>query len=311
MRSVFFYAAIVFTSSIYFCYGWGFFGHKLIAEWSIYAVPNPLFNLYSTNINSLKNYSIAPDQIKNIEPFEYCRHYIDMENVDTIDIINFNIDSCLESSRCCNNGILPYIIEEEFNQLITAFKSNNINNILFCSGKLSHYVSDLCVPFHTTENYDGQLSNQEGIHALWESYLPERNYNQINLFGIKAEPEHDINSRILLELENAHDLVDSILGKHFDCLQELGNNSYGFFERRGKIEKGYSRQFMDCFYSSTKTDIEGQLIKSIALTSDLWLTAWIYAGKPNLNNLETAEITTHLEYNTVDSSINFNKRKHE
>ena len=58
--------------------------------------------------------------------------------------------------------------------------------IIKFSAELSHYVGDAFVPLHTTINYDGQLTDQKGLHSLWESQLPERFINDYKLNG---EPE--------------------------------------------------------------------------------------------------------------------------
>lgn len=39
---------------------------------------------------------------------------------------------------------------------------------LVTAGAIGHYVGDLCQPLHVTENYDGQLTGQKGIHAFYE-----------------------------------------------------------------------------------------------------------------------------------------------
>lgn len=40
---------------------------------------------------------------------------------------------------------------------------------LTLAGVLSHYVGDLAQPLHTTENYDGQMTGQKGIHRYFET----------------------------------------------------------------------------------------------------------------------------------------------
>ena len=48
------------------------------------------------------------------------------------------------------------------------------DNIKFLSAVLAHYVGDAHVPFHAVVNYDGQLTNQHGLHSRFESQLFER-----------------------------------------------------------------------------------------------------------------------------------------
>ena len=49
-----------------------------------------------------------------------------------------------------------------------------------------YYVGDAHVPLHTTENYNGKMTGQKGIHGFWESRLPEINADNYNFFVLKA-----------------------------------------------------------------------------------------------------------------------------
>lgn len=49
-------------------------------------------------------------------------------------------------------------------------------------GALGHYVGDLAQPLHVTENYDGQMSNQKGVHAWFEDDA----VNELFLHGNKG-----------------------------------------------------------------------------------------------------------------------------
>ncbi len=42
---------------------------------------------------------------------------------------------------------------------------------LVLAGVLGHYVGDLAQPLHCTENFDGQLSGQKGLHSFFEDKL--------------------------------------------------------------------------------------------------------------------------------------------
>ena len=39
---------------------------------------------------------------------------------------------------------------------------------LVVAGAIGHYVGDLSQPLHVTENYDGQMTDQKGIHSFYE-----------------------------------------------------------------------------------------------------------------------------------------------
>ena len=70
-------------------------------------------------------------------------------------------------------GILPWHIQSVYYQLVKAMENGDAKRVLFLATDLGHYIADAHVPLHTTLNYNGQLSNQSGIHAFWESRLPE------------------------------------------------------------------------------------------------------------------------------------------
>ena len=55
---------------------------------------------------------------------------------------------------------------------------------LFFSATLGHYMGDAHVPFHAVLNYDGQLTNQHGIHARFEAMLFERYRDRLTIAPI-------------------------------------------------------------------------------------------------------------------------------
>lgn len=47
---------------------------------------------------------------------------------------------------------------------------------LVLAGVTAHYVGDLAQPMHVTENYDGQMTNQKGLHHFYEEKLVDQLY---------------------------------------------------------------------------------------------------------------------------------------
>ena len=54
-----------------------------------------------------------------------------------------------------------------------AFREKDRQAILKNSAEIGHYIADAHVPLHVSRNHNGQLTHQEGIHAFWESRIPE------------------------------------------------------------------------------------------------------------------------------------------
>ena len=52
---------------------------------------------------------------------------------------------------------------------------------LTVAGTMAHYVTDLSQPLHVTENYDGQMTEQKGIHGHFEDTLVDELWPSIDM----------------------------------------------------------------------------------------------------------------------------------
>jgi ribose 5-phosphate isomerase len=57
------------------------------------------------------------------------------------------------------NGTLPWHIQDMMEKLTQAFKEKRKSEILFIAD-LGHYIADAHMPLHTSDNHDGQLTDQ-------------------------------------------------------------------------------------------------------------------------------------------------------
>jgi hypothetical protein len=57
-------------------------------------------------------------------------------------------------------GIVPWHIQVMWQGLTYAFKDKDLDKILCIYTELSHYKVAEHVPLHTSENYNGQFTNQ-------------------------------------------------------------------------------------------------------------------------------------------------------
>jgi hypothetical protein len=57
-------------------------------------------------------------------------------------------------------------------KLTQAFKEKRKSEILFIAADLGHYIADAHMPLHTSDNHDGQLTDQKEFTFV-ESRLPE------------------------------------------------------------------------------------------------------------------------------------------
>jgi hypothetical protein len=165
---------------------WGFYGHKRINRMAVFTLPPEMIGFYKKHIEYITEHAVDPDKRRYSIPEEAPRHYIDIDHYgpSAFDSMpKFWKKAVAKYSEDTLNayGIVPWWIDVMTYRLADAFRQGDVDRILRLSAELGHYVGDAHVPLHTTENYNGQLTNQHGIHGFWESRVPEV-YGAIRLF---------------------------------------------------------------------------------------------------------------------------------
>jgi len=67
------------------------------------------------------------------------------------------------------NGTAPWRARQMYDLALESLRSGDYKLALEYAGVMSHYVGDMSQPLHDTKNYDGEETNQKGIHAFFES----------------------------------------------------------------------------------------------------------------------------------------------
>lgn len=65
-------------------------------------------------------------------------------------------------------GQAPWRMKQFYDLAVKAMKDRDFETAVEMAGIMSHYIGDLSQPLHVTENYDGQLTHNSGIHAWFE-----------------------------------------------------------------------------------------------------------------------------------------------
>lgn len=187
------------------------------------------------------------------------------------------------------HGILPYHLIKAYHQLIDAFRQQNANRILRLSSELGHYLGDAHVPLHTTKNYNGQLTNQYGIHAFWESRIPELFAEEEFDFIVgRASFITDIRTFIWNVVKDSHACVLKVLEEEKRLAAESAQSSqYCFEERYGVIAKLACPDFARAYHERLDGQVEERMRACILNLGSMWMSAWIEAGQPDLDVLQT------------------------
>jgi hypothetical protein len=170
-------------------------------------------------------------------------------------------------------GTLPWRMQEMVGNLRRAFegfaKASGVapqQTVLF-SGAASHYIQDATQPFHVSNNYDGQLTNQRGVHSRFEEALLDRFESQVI---IRPAPPKGIPS--------LRDYVfDTMLAsyQHVDVILKADKEALG-------TKDTYDDEYFEAFFAKARPILEGQLSIAVTATASLITTAWEQAGRPAL-----------------------------
>jgi hypothetical protein len=225
---------------------------------------------------------------RNIMPKYYeDRWTVDCDTLRAALGIDIDCRSALAVDRFSSYGILPYHLAFMQRQLTEAFRQKSVARILRLSAEIGHYIGDAHVPLHTTANYNGQFTGQEGIHAFWESRIPELFADvEYDFFVGKAEyidnpPEYYWN--VVL---TSHLLVDRVLSTEKELSRRFSvDQQYCFEERLGATVRTQCAAYARAYQEAMSGMVERRMRDAIRAVGSAWHTAWVDAGRPDLRQL--------------------------
>ena len=188
------------------------------------------------------------------------------------------------------HGVLPYHLVEMQQRLAAAFRQNDEKRVLQLSAEIGHYIGDASVPLHTTENYNGQLTGQRGIHAFWESRIPELfAAAEYDVLVGRATYIQDVPGFYRKLIAESHELVDSVLLIEADLRRKLPEELQECYEERlGAIVRIPCKEFARMYSDRMDGMVEERFRRAIRAVGSAWYTAWVDGGQPNLLKLKDA-----------------------
>ena len=270
---------------------WGFFAHQHINRLAVFTLPSEMLGFYKHNIQYITENAVNPDRRRYAVEGEAPRHFIDIDvygdsAVYTMPRYWKNAVEKYTEDTLISYGIVPWHVNLIRYRLTDAMRIGDAGAILRLSADLGHYIADANVPLHTTENYNGQLTGQHGIHGLWESRLPELFFGQYDFFVGKARYLDNPQLEIWNSVIHAHEALDSVLNLEKDLtLQMDDDRKYGFEVRGSTTVKTYSKEFSSRYHKRLQGMVERQMRRSVVMIGSFWYTCWIDAGQPDLDKL--------------------------
>lgn len=185
-------------------------------------------------------------------------------------------------------GILPYHLNSDFNRLVQYYRVSDWAKVLRLSAEIGHYISDAHVPLHTTENYNGQMTGQDGIHAFWESRIPELFANdEYDLFTGRAKYIEDTDAFFWQIVHESHVHVKDVLGIELELRQTFdADNQYCNEARGASVVRQPCEAYARAYQDRMQGMVEERMRSAIAAVGSIWYTAWVDGGRPSIAEFE-------------------------
>ncbi len=273
--------------------------HRTITQLCVYQLPKEMQPFFYQNMDYIIRNSIRPDERRNTDRTEATKHFIDFEaygkNAEKTMPVQWEAAVAkYTEDTLLKYGYVPYWVLTMKDRLTRSFSSGDRDSILFYSADIAHYIEDAHVPLHTTINYDGQLTGQKGIHALWESMVPELTLKTFDLEGKKKaayikHPEKEIWKAV----QHTFTLVPRMLEAEREVTKVFTEETkYRIQKRNGRDVKYYTKDFALAYAKKLEPSINDQALRAANMVAAFWYTAWVDAGKPDLSRIMTVKWTS-------------------
>jgi hypothetical protein len=257
---------------------WGFDVHRLIAERAIALLPAEIRPFYEKYRLTYIEHSIDPDLWRSAGfEEEPSRHFVDLDayGAPPFSALPHDYDAAVRKfgrDFVNKNGTLPWRAEEIAERLTRAFSDMNrpdpgyaYDNVKFFSSVVAHYVADAHVPFHAALNYDGQLTQQWGIHSRFESQAVMQFLPQLRIEPRPVPPVTNVREAVFRWLTDGYSQVAPILAADRRAVQG---------------REAYDQKYFDQFFGATRPVIERQLSAAIGDVAAVITGAWQAGGRP-------------------------------
>jgi hypothetical protein len=283
---------------------WGKRGHSIVCETAAYltAEKAPKAEFMKSHSFDLGYYCNVPDLVwkkGDLYDLEWFNHFMDMEIFDRV-LKGEAKKEAFEMDRLAFNTAHPEIKESagrafwrirellaEADKLKEDLKRTDLSQQdrqkmqgewLIRIGTLGHYVGDLSQPLHVTENYDGQMTDQKGIHAWFEDELVDQLFFD-NGPGNGIGLERDVMNSANLKWKKLNTLWNN--ASPSEVLISLSEDSNHELVNLLKLDKKIGRTEIKKAAHAFRAMIVDRLATGAVALSTLWNRelGWDYDGK--------------------------------
>ena len=259
---------------------WGTDAHRYIMSRAIDLLPPPLKAFFDHYREEVVIRAVDPDLWRNVGWEDDPNHFLDFGGREygeyPFALLPREFGAAVEKfgmATVKRNGTLPWRAQELFGNLRRTFEGfargaqYGPSDLILFSAVTSHYLQDAHQPLHATNNYDGQLTGNTGIHARFERDLIEKFQARLTVRPSAPTAINNVRDAAFDALLASYKLVDPILKADTEAI--------------GRKDT-YDDEYFDAFFLKVKPILEQRLGEAIGATAGLIVGAWEAAGKPAL-----------------------------
>jgi hypothetical protein len=251
---------------------WGRGGQKLVINRAIETLPPEVRGFFDANRGFLLEHVNDPLALISKSATERRNHYLYLDKYGRFpfEMLPRNYKAAVSKIgkwKLEGNGLLPWQVGVYSQKLTEAMKAGRWEDAKTNAALLAFYVAETDDPFHTTDNFDGHLSNQTGVDERFGTVLVDRFSSFFPMRPSDAAYVADPTDYAFESCLASHTSIENILLA--DRNAHLGRTSY-------------TDEYYDRFYNQSAAILIKQLSSAATDTGSYWLTAWINAGRPQL-----------------------------
>jgi hypothetical protein len=275
------------AAAAFLSFGWGADVHRVINTKMVLHLPASLAG-FTQRVQLLADSSSVPDWRKygsngyTEDPNEP-DHFIDIDYYPefTTHSVSMDLDSLIllhTSDTVASVGIIPWVVVWTKDSLAAQMRRGNWEKAWSTAACLGHYAADIHQPLHVTQNYNGQLTGQKGIHSRYETGM----FTAAVLDSLPVTPSSVsyISDPIAYMFDRVYQssaYVDSVLAADISAKASAGGSTT-------------SAAYKTFLWAKTKNLTQLQVQRATEAIANLIYTAWIDAGSPAVPSLGSTAV---------------------
>ncbi len=256
-------------------FGWGSTVHQIINRNAVIHLP-PEMSTLAAQQSYLASHASDADSRKSADTAEAPKHYLDIDWYPDYAQLPTSLSALVVQygwPTVKDNGILPWATMWAVDSLTAQAKRGDWTKAYQTAADVGHYVGDVFQPLHCTQNYDGAMTGNNGIHSRYESSMISTYKSALVVSKGQLQPVTDPYRYIFSYILRSQTLVDSIL--HADTRAKLASGG------------SYSSTYYANLWASTDTMTIQLVQEATVVLASLWQYAWQQAGLLAPTSVET------------------------